>query len=100
MQQGLQTFDENGIVVYDSNTRLSRVCGIITGGTAQNAISGYVDIPAEYYTNNTPFFIVTGMNLATTYAGTDRNKLPPKITLSGSRITYENLRCDIIYGVF
>lgn len=97
MPQGLQTFDENGIVVYDSNTRLSRVCGIIKGGGTGNLVSGYVDIPAEYYANNTPFFMVTGSNLATTLSS---SPAAPTITMSGRRITYKNLRSDIIYGVF
>ncbi|OOS24221.1 hypothetical protein [Moraxella pluranimalium] len=97
MSVGLEIYDENGIKIFDANSRLTRIVGQVKGTMSAKA-SGEVVIPQEYLYNNKVFFIMAesavndddfaiAMTQATIIVGNDR-------------ISYKNIPCDFIYGVY
>lgn len=97
MAQGLQVFDENGVTIYDSDSRLARVVGTVTASLGSPK-TGYVDIPLQYFENNTVFFVLTETAAAANSMAIALSLLT--ISVNGRRINYTNLPCDLIYGVY
>lgn len=97
MSIGLEIYNENGVTIFDAHSRLTRIIGQVKGSMSAKA-SGVVVIPSEYLHNNKVFFIMAesavnddnfaiAMTQATVVVGNDR-------------ITYNNIPCDFIYGVY
>lgn len=93
MPQGLQIWDANGNITFDSTVNTTYILG--SGQTTST--NGSIDVPA--LANGTPWVLITGY--------TDNQSLTghyPYVTVSGTKIqwTYErsgsNLQVNFIYG--
>lgn len=97
MPIGLEIYDENGTKIFDGYSRLTRIIGQVKGTMSAKA-SGEVIIPQEYLHNNKVFFIMaeSAVNdddfaIAMTQA---------MVVVGSDRISYKNIPCDFIYGVY
>ena len=97
MPQGLQIFDENGVLILDSSTRMARVCGMV-GGTLSTPTSGTVEIEQKYFVNNAVFYLLTETAVLDTKLASALSIAD--INIDGRKIVYSDLPCNMIYGVF
>lgn len=97
MPQGLQIWDENGVLILDSSTRMARVCGMV-GGTLSTPASGAVEIEQKYFINNTVFYLLTETAVLDTELASALSIAD--INIDGRKIVYSDLPCNMIYGVY
>lgn len=97
MAQGLQVWDEYGRVIVDTDSSMARVCGIVSGSIHAPS-SGSVSIDPIYFNNNTAFAILTETAVLDTDLASALSKA--SININGNVISYNNLPCDMIYGVY
>lgn len=97
MSIGLEIYDEHGKIIFDTSSRLTRIVGQISA-TMNNKASGKVVIPSEYLNNNKIFFIMSE-------SAVDNNDFAiamtqAEIIIGSDHISYKNIPCDFIYGVY
>lgn len=97
MAQGLEVFNEQGLSVFNSADRIVRIIGVITGSEAAPS-SGSVSVPLEYFDNNTLFYFLTETAVGLTPLGKALSEA--RINVSNNTISYSNVPCNIIYGVY
>lgn len=97
--QGLQVFDGAGNLVFDSSTQIARVIGVISGSLSSPS-TGFVEVPTEYYLNNTVFYTLleTAVDTNNKTLAAALSKL--EMSIVGNRINYKNLPCNVLYGVY
>lgn len=91
MPQGLQIFDADGIIIFDTNVKAGRVLG-----TATVAASTAGSVSNAGLTTGTPFWIYQASTTAFFAQA-------PTITVSGSTLSWaaDSQRAGlIVYGVF
>ena len=98
MPQGLQIWDENGVLILDSSASMARVCGMVSG-TLNAPTNGTVEIEQKYFINNTVFYLLTETAVLDTDLASALSIVDINID-DGRRIVYSNLPCNMIYGVY
>lgn len=97
MPAGLQVWDENGFLVVDLTTSLTRILG--SAFIASGAIGSIVN---DGFTTGTPFCCSSLTDTGVPWAALQ--SYPPRITFAGNVMNYDNSSPSgphrLIYGVY